>query len=258
MTTRAMRIIVLLSVATHPYTGRPLRADLDARALELALQAANAPLLAVHAGAADAQALHGYLGMGLSELTVLEAAPEADVSALLLQHIRAVRPDLVLCGSRAQAGEASGYLPYLLAHELGWPLAAHISGFTLAADEIRLQCALARGRRRELIVKPPLFATVSAAAPNARQSAFARARRGRVRVLPHPDIIGHATPAVWQVRPARARPKRLKSMSANLAGEELLKALTDNSSKGGQVLSGLSAPDAADRLIAYLRLQKML
>lgn len=258
MMTRTPRIMVLLSIAQHPQTGRLHRADLDARALELALSTTGAEVLPVHAGSASREALRGYLGMGLPQLTVLESATEANVCSSILQHIRASQPHLVLCGVRAQAGEGSGYLPYVLAHELGWPLAANISRFGIAKDEIHLESALTRGRRRELIGELPLIATVSGAAARARQSAFGRAQRARIDVLRYSNAPPRPSAIAWQVRPARARPKRLKGMSANLAGEELLKALTDSSTKSGEVLSGLSAPEAAERIIEYLRSHNML
>jgi len=65
-------IAVLLSVGRHPASGRARRADLDARALELALGLADtARVHAIHAGDPQEPALREYLGMGIGRLTVL-------------------------------------------------------------------------------------------------------------------------------------------------------------------------------------------
>ena len=67
-----LNIIALVSVGAHPTSGRSRRAEQDARAVELGLRLAGERLQLLHAGDPQEPALRGYLGMGLSEMTVLE------------------------------------------------------------------------------------------------------------------------------------------------------------------------------------------
>ncbi|MFL6534534.1 MAG: electron transfer flavoprotein subunit beta, partial [Pseudomonas sp.] len=66
------QVISLVSIGAHPTSGRPRRAEQDARAVELGLQLAGNDLQVLHAGDVAEPALRAYLGMGLDELHVLE------------------------------------------------------------------------------------------------------------------------------------------------------------------------------------------
>lgn len=244
-------VMVLLGRGRHPVTGRPRRADLDARALELALRLPDAAVVGVHAGAADRAALSAYLGMGLTLLTVLEIGPDTDPLPALATHARILRPALILSGLRADDGEASGFLPYALAHALGAPIAAGICALELEAGQARLVQALPRGRRRALAARLPLVATVGDAATDPGPVAFARARRGLLDVVREHAATANPAPVQGQIRPARLRPKALAGASG-LSGEERLKALLEGPNRGGGVLAGLPAAEAADQLLAYL------
>jgi len=65
-------VISLVSIGAHPTSGRPRRADQDARAVELGLQLAGDKLQVLHAGDIHEPALRAYLGMGLEQLHVLQ------------------------------------------------------------------------------------------------------------------------------------------------------------------------------------------
>lgn len=60
------KIISLVSIGAHPTSGRPRRAEQDARAVELGLQLAGDNLQVLHAGDVAEPALRAYLGMGWS------------------------------------------------------------------------------------------------------------------------------------------------------------------------------------------------
>src|SRR6516164_8466881 len=193
----ALDVAVLLSIGRHPASGRSRRADLDARALELALRLGpEIRLHAIHAGDPAEPALADYLGMGLETLTVLRQPPGADALPALADHLAALKPGLVLAGLAAEAGEGSGMLPYLLAQRLGaalLPAMAEASlagpsftGPSLAGQGIAGLQALPRGRRRRLAAGLPAVLTVDRAAVPGRQSAFARARAGRVVTIEAP------------------------------------------------------------------------
>ncbi|MGH6960474.1 MAG: electron transfer flavoprotein subunit beta, partial [Dongiaceae bacterium] len=136
-------IAVLVSVGRHPASGRARRADRDARALELALRLSPpAKPHVIHAGDPHEPALQDYLGMGIDSLTVLDLPPEADPIPALIEHLKSLRPQLVLAGAAAEAGECSGLVPYALAQAIDAALAADIADIALAGDRIDLLQAL--------------------------------------------------------------------------------------------------------------------
>lgn len=258
------RIAVLLSVGQHPLTARPRRADQDARALELALQLPGVEVLPVHAGELNDQnetALRSYLGMGAAALKLLPAAEGEDVLPLLQQGLRDLQPDLVLCGKRAERGESSGLMPYLLAQSLGWPV---ISGLVeierLEAGHVTVLQALPRGQRRRLRVTLPAVLAMDDAAPAARQSAFGPARRGVLEVEQMVAVaeqglanLNNLSVLNWQFQPARKRPKRLKIIKATSARDRFKAAAAKAESSGGQVLQGLTPDAAAETILKMLR-----
>jgi len=248
-------VAVLLSVGRHPASGRAVRAELDARALELALGLGEgARIHAIHAGDPGELALRDYLGMGLAELTVL-AARDGDVADALAAHLARLRPAVVLAGSRAERGEASGMLPYRLAHRLGSQLIANAVSLTPLGAGARVIQALPRGGRRALQAALPLMLTVDRAAPAARMSAYGAARLGRIRAIAVESIEGvagtvPAVPADWRERPARVRPRRLRTMVQGSASERL-RSIQPVHASGARLLD-LDPPQAARAIWQYL------
>jgi electron transfer flavoprotein beta subunit len=247
-----LNIVALVSVGAHPTSGRPRRAEQDARAVELGLSLAGQRLQLLHAGDTQAEALRAYLGMGLAELQVLQQAPGADALPALLDYLRGSAAQLVLTGSQAETGEGSGMLPYLLAEQLGWPLVVGLAAVeSVEGGSAQVLQALPRGQRRRLRVPLPFLASVDNAAPAARQSAFGPARRG---VLKASEVVQVSDEllAASQLQPAKSRPKRLKIIKAK-TGAERMKAATAKAVGGsGQVLSGLSAQDSAEAIFKLL------
>lgn len=147
--TPGLEVTVLVSVGRHPLTGRARRADQDARGVELARSFADAQVRLLHAGMRDESseaALRGYLGMGFTELSLLEQPQGADVLPALAEALDATSPHLVITGERAERGEGSGLLPYLLAERLGWPLVSGLAAVESVEDGVAtLLQALPRG-----------------------------------------------------------------------------------------------------------------
>ena len=194
-------VAILLSIGRHPASGRSRRADLDARALELALRLGNSVRLhAIHAG-------------------------------------------------DAEIGEGSGMLPYLLAREMKAALLPAIAEAALSGESITALQALPRGRRRRLSAGLPALLTIDRAAPAGRQSAFARARAGKLVVL---DVPALAEPksSVRKV-PARPKPTRLKVATGGSAAERL-RAATEMQAGRGQLLLNPPAEEAARAIFDYL------
>ncbi|MEE4305893.1 electron transfer flavoprotein subunit beta [Pseudomonas alliivorans] len=247
-----VQIISLVSVGAHPTSGRARRAEQDARAVELGLQLVGDNLQVLHAGDAQEPALRAYLGMGLSELHVLEQPQGADALAALTDHIRDSTAQVVLTGSQAETGEGSGMLPFLLAEKLGWPLVTGLAEVESLDNGIALILqALPRGQRRRLKVRLPFLATVDNAAPKPRQSAYGPAQRGvlgvdEVEVVTDELLTGSA------LQPAKPRPKRLKVIKAKSGADRMKAATAKASGGGGQVLKGLSPEEGAAAILKLL------
>jgi electron transfer flavoprotein beta subunit len=243
-------VAILLSIGRHPVSGRARAVDGDARALELALRLGGAARLhAVHAGDPAEPALADYLGMGLESLTVLRQPEGADVVPALAAHLAKLEPALLLTGAAAERGEGSGLLPYLVAARLGAALLPAIAEIGLAGSGVAALQALPRGRRRQLTAPLPCLATVDRAAPAPRQSAFARARRGRILAVDAPVVA--AAPDHGREIPARPKPKRLKLVTGTSAAERL-RAATEMQAGRGHLLVDPPAEEAASALLEYL------
>ncbi|MEO1871344.1 MAG: electron transfer flavoprotein subunit beta [Cobetia sp.] len=292
-----LEVVSLVSLGQHPVSGRLRRAEQDARALELclALERQSAPgavsLSAWHAsgseiapGSEQDQALRGYLGMGLESLTLvtpdalgadplkavdsslkavdsLKAAdqPVVDVWPLLVTRLKQAAPQLVVCGGQGETGEGSGLLPHLLAESLGWPLVEGIVAIE-SCDGAHLTAlqALPRGQRRRLRVKLPALVSVDSAAPAARQSAFAQARRGELSTLASGELVHDAQAEAFGVAPARKRPKRLKRIKATSARDRFKAAAAKAEGGGGKRLEGVSAEEGAAEILKLLREEGVL
>lgn len=248
----SLNIAALVSVGQHPVSGRSRRADQDARAVELGLTLAGRSLSLVHAGDAGEPALRQYLGMGLHSMTVLQETPEADAASSLLQHFATHPTDIVLTGVRAERGEASGLLPYLLAEWLGWPLVPRVAQVR-AVENGRAEVlqALPRGQRRALTVPLPFIATVDSAAPGARQTAFGPGQRGRFDIQPGVAQADLAR-AEWMETEARPRPKRLNVVKAKSAAERFKAATAKPQGQGGQVMKQESNREKAQAIFDLL------
>ncbi len=247
-----LHVISLVSVGAHPTSGRPRRAEQDARAVELGLRLAGDNLHVLHAGNAEEPALRAYLGMGLSELHVLQQPEGADALPGLADYIRESGVQLVLTGSQAETGEGSGMLPYLLAEKLGWPLVVGMAEVESIRDgTAQVLQALPRGQRRRLKVRLPFLGTVDNAAPKPRQSAYGPAQRGTLDVEQIEVVIDELL-AESELTPAKPRPKRLKVIKSKSGADRMKAATAKASGGGGQVLKGVSPQEGAAAILKLL------
>ena len=245
-------VISLVSIGAHPTSGRPRRAEQDARAVELGLQLAGDNLQVLHAGDAAEPALRAYLGMGLAQLHVLEQTPGSDALPALADYLRGAGAQVVLTGSQAETGEGSGMLPFLLAESLGWPLVVGLAEVeSIEGGAALVLQALPRGQRRRLKVKLPFLATVDNAAPKPRQSAYGPARRGLLATAAAP-LTADALLASATLQPAKPRPKRLKVIKAKSGADRMKAATAKASGGGGQLLKNLSPQEGAQAILKLL------
>lgn len=253
-----LNVVALVSIGAHPTSGRARRAEQDARAVELGLRLAGERLQLVHAGVRDEEALRGYLGMGLAELTVLEQPRGADALPVLADYLADSGAQMVLAGSQAETGEGSGMLPYLLAEQLGWPLVVGLAEVEKVENGTALVLqALPRGQRRRLKVRLPFLASIDSAGPVARQSAFGPARRGNLNAETVP-VTEDELLAEAHLAPARPRPKRLKVIQGKTAADRLKAATAKASGDGGQVLRDVTPEVGAEAIFKLLREEGVL
>ncbi|USZ50679.1 electron transfer flavoprotein subunit beta [Halomonas sp. DN3] len=237
-------------------------------------------------------ALRGYLGMGLDVIRWIKAPAAADAMAPLRASLTSPSAEdayhrqarLALCGMRAEQGEGTGMLPMVLAEQLGWAWVPGVVALerieaiegrhrhaedgepgkvndceeTALFRAIVLQ-ALPQGQRRRLAVTLPAILGVDSAAPAARQSAFGPAQRGQLRLVESGEELV-LDPAVeqWPLIPARARPKRLKIVTATSARDRFKAAASKAESGGGRVLADVSAEEGATAILSMLEAEGVL
>jgi electron transfer flavoprotein beta subunit len=248
----ALKTVALVSIGAHPSSGRARRAEQDARAVELGLRLTGEQLQVLHAGDPHAEALRAYLGMGLTEVQVLEQPAQADALPVLSAYLAASDAQLVLTGSQAETGEGSGLLPYLLAQQLGWPLVVGLAAVEHVEQGVaQVLQALPRGQRRRLQVPLPFVASVDNAAPVARQSAYGPAQRGAL-TASEVEVVSDELFSLGQLQTAKPRPKRLKVIKAKTGADRMRAATAKASGGGGQVLKDVSAEQGAEAILKLL------
>jgi electron transfer flavoprotein beta subunit len=251
-------VISLVSIGEHPTSRRPRRAEQDARAIELGIKLVGDNLQTLHAGKlsddpSQQTALRSYLGMGLSEIHLLEMSENTDAVLVIAEYLKQQKIDIILTGVRAENGESSGMLPYLLAEQLGMAMVTSIAEI-LSIDEVNQQAevlqALPRGQRRKLKIDLPFIASVDMAAAMPRQSAFGPAMRGQFEATQAPTVTDQESSG-WQVADAKKRPKRLKIIKAKTAADRFKAATAKASGGGGKVVHGVeeSAQAILDLLV---------
>lgn len=248
-----LRISALISVGKHPGSGRARRAEQDARAVEMGLQLAPQGLEVLHAGDPHEESLRAYAGMGLAQLRIIQQDENADVVPALSQYLSSAAPDLVLTGVRAESGESSGMVPYLLGEALGWPVVTRIAEIQrIENGQAEVLQALPRGQRRLLKVALPFVASVDMAAAAPRQSAFGPASRAELAALTGVPSVNDGVMADWEEAPARKRPKRLKVVKAKTAADRFKAATAKSSGGGGKVLRDKPAREMAQAVFDLL------
>ncbi|MGO1296874.1 MAG: electron transfer flavoprotein subunit beta, partial [Vibrio sp.] len=228
-------------------------ANTDARAVELALSLTGSELDIVHAGDPSDPALAYYSGMGLEQIRVLAQAPEEDAVSTLTAHFKMNTPDIILTGMRAEGGESSGMLPFLLAQQLRCPMVMGVAEIlSIDNGKAKVLQALPRGQRRAIQVSLPFVASVDLAAKIPRQSAFGRARKCDIVTQEVAERVVDQERQQWEESMANPKAKRLKVVKAKSAADRFKAATAKTESTGGRVIKGESVEDMAQAVLDLL------
>lgn len=244
-------VLVLAALGRNPVNGaaRPNRDDL--LALELGRGLGNVALL--HAGNSAQGVLGDYLAYGATEVDVLTVIDGQDVASALAE--RAGGHDLILTGTRAEGGEGSGLVPYLVAERLGWPMVAQALEIRIAHGHAEVTQALPKGQRRHVRVRLPAVIAVDPKAPVTPRYAYARRAAGRVVRLDGEAAV--PVESAWRVEPATRRPVKFKARESKAGHARMLSAIVTES-KGGVVVSTGTPADKAQAILSYLRTHKLI
>lgn len=266
----ASPLAVLVSVRIDPTSGRATRSRADAAAVALAQKAMGdgaEPWLCTAGSMPDAVA-RDYLAQGLSQLTRLRLAGDANPDQLLPMLAKACRDKgLLLTGPRAESGTSSGLLPYALAHVLQRLLIDEVIDLTPEDHGgWRVTQALPRGARRawRLDAGVPAVLVTSARLQQRedlpQKYSWVAAQAGRIveplMTVAAPQTQPAAAPAVaWTLETTRKQRRPLAAVSAESGAARMARATgsAEPAARGGMVIREGSAMDKAQLLLDHLR-----
>lgn len=253
MMSTSLKIAALVSVGRNPVSGAARASRNDVLALDAA-RALTAEVSVLHAGDPAAVALLDYLAYGAASVEVLALPPGTDALAPLVQRLGGY--DLVLCGQRAEAGEGSGMLPYLLAKALNMPVVTAALDLTLLGDEAEIVQFLPKGKRRVVRVALPAVIALHPLAPRSPRYVYASRRAGRLHTSP--ALVPSPLPASpWRAEPAIKKPLKLKPPETRQGHARMVSAIASES-KGGAVVREGGATEKARAILEYLRANRLI
>lgn len=259
------QVIALVSVAHHPLSGKEIYSTNDTRALELAMGIKALNHKVVHVGDKGCPALSGYLGMGITKIHCIDnrnkdkksISTTIDVCNLLAGFLKAEIPDIVVCGSKAQSGESSGLIPYILAKELKIPVISGVLAVKLNEKKVNILQFLPMGKRREITAKPPFILAVHQATPLKIKYAWARAKKGNVSQTNANAVNLASLFDGWKNSPLQKGRKRL-TINSDKSGFERMQRSVAISSSGGKIIKSESSLDKAKVVYDLLKEKKLI
>jgi electron transfer flavoprotein beta subunit len=248
-------IASLVSAGLHPVSGEPRHCRNDSLAMTLGLElaeSASAQIKVLHAGDKNNSALLDYLALGAKRVDVIPVAANESIVDSLAASL--TNTDLILTGSRAENGEDSGLLPYLLATKLGIPLIANALAIKPIVNGVEVLQFLPKGKRRNVTVQLPAVVVVHPLAPAALRFAYAQQMSGQIieKATSHHSSTDMGNHMQWHLEPATRKPNKLKSRE-NKSGYARMLSATVSENKGGAVVNEGSSVEKAQVVLAYLR-----
>jgi electron transfer flavoprotein beta subunit len=207
---------------------------------------------------------------------VLACANDAPLLDTLLPALRDTA--LVLTGTRSEADQGSGVLPYALAAALGRPVVTDVLHVEADGSGWTVTQALPKGARRRLKVQAPAVLAISAAAPLTLRHSLADAVAGKIVRPPLTPTLsrarereheGNSAPAFlplplagegWgegHLVPTRKRRQLLEAKTVQSGHARMLGAI-ESPSTGGVVLQTGSADSKAQAILDYLRTHSLV
>jgi electron transfer flavoprotein beta subunit len=243
------RIAVLVSAGRHPVSAQARHCRNDSLALQIGINLAG-DLKVLHAGEPSDPALQDYLALGAAQIDVIPATE--NVVENLASQLNNI--DLILTGTRAENGEDSGLLPYLLAAKLNLPIVADALEITQRENLLEILQFLPKGQRRRVLVSLPAVVAVHPSAAVRLNFIHTRQNLGSISTLPASNAM--TKPSQWHLEKAR-KPIKLAA-SATLTGHERLMAAISNKAKGGAVVNEGNNVEKAQVILAYLREHQLI
>lgn len=252
------RITVLVSTGKHPTSGLPRHCRNDSLALTMGAdlsQTQAAKLDVLHAGNANNSALMDYLALGADQINVIPTEPDTDIVECLAERLGDA--DLIFTGSRAENGQDSGLLPYLLAEKLNIPIVANVLEVRLIGDKLDVLQFFPKGKRRRLAVNLPAVVVIHPLAPVELRYAYVRQQQGKIIVLTKPTNATVESHLQWDIAPKLRKPIKLKAPE-NLTGHERLLSAITSENKGGTVVNDGNCVEKAQVILSYLREHQLI
>ena len=250
-------ITVLVAPRSHPTSQRLTRCQADATAATLAL-GLSMPVRLLCAGNMPGSVARDYLALGAPLVEVLQCAGDAPVLNTLLPALRDVA--LVLTGTRSEADQGSGVLPYALAAALGRPLVIDVLQVETDGTGWIVTQALPKGARRRLKVQAPAVLAISAAAPLTLRHSLADAVAGTVvrsvPVLP-PLPLAEEGWGEGVLVPTHKRRKLLEAKTVQSGHARMLGAI-ESPATGGVLIQTGSVEAKAQAVLSYLRTHSLV
>ncbi len=161
---------VLLAPGRNPVSGRARTGPAEAAAVSMAQRAGLTPRL-LHAGGGAGAMLARGLGLGAARLDLLEIGAEDDpvpaLAAALSGALAGQGAGLILTGPRAETGEGSGMVPYLLGAALGLPVLDECLALRREGGALVAIRRAGPGTRQVIALPDRAILVASAAAPPA-------------------------------------------------------------------------------------------
>jgi electron transfer flavoprotein beta subunit len=239
----------LVSAGKNPTSGQARHCCNDSLAMQLGLNLTS-NIKVLHAGDANNLALQDYLALGAKQIDVIHADNIVENLAAQLNNT-----DLILTGTRAENGEDSGLLPYLLAAKLNLPIVAGALEISPSAGEVEILQFLPKGARRRVKVKLPAVVIVHPLAAVQLRFVHVQQNLGRIVTLPA-SSNSSANGEQWRTEIAR-KPIKLKAHTVQTGHERLMDAISSKTKDGAVVNEG-NCVEKAQVILAYLREHQLI